>query len=98
MTDFGEKHPARKEAESGIAETPGHVEKRKTLKDLKVGDSADIVDFLQQSDAVRKIEAMGLRKGRKIVIMQKLGRGILVKTSNTRIAITSDLAKQIEVK
>ena len=71
---------------------------RKTLKDLRVGDVAHIVDFIQQNETVQKIEAMGLRRGKKITVMQKLGRGILIKASNSRIVITSDVAKNIEVK
>ena len=69
-----------------------------TLKDLKVGEVAHIVDFLDDNEAVKKIEAMGLRRGKKITIMQKLGRGIVVKTSNSRIVLTSDVAKNVEVK
>ena len=71
---------------------------KKTLKDLKIGDTAQIVAFLKQNETVQKIEAMGLRPGKKIKIMQKLGRGILIRTSNSRIVITSDVAKNIEVK
>ncbi len=71
---------------------------RRTLKDLSVGETARITDFLKENDAIKKIEAMGLRRGKKITIMQKLGRGIVVKSSNSRIVITSDVAKHIEVK
>lgn len=82
--------------ESGTGETSrDHL---KTLKELKVGESARIVSFIKQSETVQKIEAMGLRPGKRIRILQKLGRGILVKTSNSRIVITSDVAKNIEVK
>ncbi len=68
------------------------------LKELKVGEGAQIVGFAKHDDAVKKIEAMGLRKGKHITILRKLGRGILIKTSNSRIVITSDVAKNIEVK
>lgn len=71
---------------------------RTSLKDLKVGETAQIVDFFNHSDVVKKIEAMGLRKGRKITVLRKLGRGIVIKASNSRIVITSDVAKNIEVK
>ncbi len=71
---------------------------KKTLKELNVGETAQIVGFIKLSETVQKVEAMGLRPGKKITIMQKLGRGILVKTSNSRIVITSDVAKNIEVK
>jgi ferrous iron transport protein A len=79
-------------------ETGSPSDGKKTLKELKVGDTAQIVGFLKQNETVQKIEAMGLRTGKKIRIMQKLGRGILVKTNNSRIVITSDVAKNIEVK
>jgi len=68
------------------------------VKELKVGQAAQIVGFLNRDDAVKKIEAMGLRKGKQIIVLRRLGRGILVKTSNSRIVITSDVAKNIEVK
>lgn len=71
---------------------------KRTLKDLSVGESARIVDYFKENDAIRKIQAMGLRRGRRVRIIQKLGRGIVVKTSNSRIVITSDVAKNIEVE
>ncbi len=72
--------------------------RKRTLKDLSVGEAARIVDFFKENDAIKKIQAMGLRRGKKIRILQKLGRGIVVKTSNSRIVITSDVAKNIEVE
>lgn len=98
MTDFRERLTGPTVMKASAKETSTTPAHRKTLKELKVGDTAHIVDFIQQSDTVRKIEAMGLRRGKKITIVQKLGRGILVKTSNSRIVITSDLAKNIEVR
>lgn len=98
MTDFRERLTWPIVVKASAKETDASTGHRKTLKELKVGDVAHIVDFIQQSDTLKKIEAMGLRRGRKITIVQKLGRGILVKTSNSRIVITSDVAKNIEVK
>ncbi len=72
--------------------------RKRTLKELEVGDVAYIVDFSDHNDIAKKIEAMGLRRGKKVVVLQRLGRGILVKTSNSRIVLTSDLAKNIEIK
>ncbi len=68
------------------------------LKELKAGEAAQIVGFTNRDDAIKKIEAMGLRKGKRITVLRKLGRGILIKASNSRIVITSDVAKNIEVK
>jgi len=69
-----------------------------SLKELEVGQAAQIIGFLNHDDAIKKIEAMGLRKGKRITVLRKLGRGILIRTSNLRIVITSDVAKNIEVK
>jgi len=68
------------------------------LKELKVGEAAQIIGFANHDDAIKKIEAMGLRKGKHITILRRLGRGILIKMNNSRIVITSDVAKNIEVK
>ncbi len=70
----------------------------RNLKELEVGEASQILGFIKHDDTVKRIEAMGLRKGKQITVLRKLGRGILVKTSNTRIVITSDVAKNIEVK
>jgi ferrous iron transport protein A len=86
---------------TNILDTPETLEMslpQVNAKELKVGQVAQIVGFLNHDDAIRKIEAMGLRKGKQITVLRKLGRGILVKMSNTRIVITSDVAKNIEVK
>ncbi len=98
MTSFRERLTAPSVTKDTAKEMSTSSAQTKTLKELKVGETAHIVDFIKETDTVRKIEAMGLRRGRKITVLQKLGRGILVKTSNSRIVITSDVAKNIEVK
>lgn len=98
MTSLREIFTRTEPESTSVRETVKPSQRKKTLLDMKVGDVAHIVDFIRQNETVQKIEAMGLRPGRKITIMQKLGRGILVKTSNSRIVITSDVAKNIEVK
>ena len=72
--------------------------RKNNLKELHVGDSAQIVDFFDHDETAKKVEAMGLRKGKRITILKKLGRGILIKIGATRIVITTDVAKNIEVK
>jgi len=71
---------------------------KNNVKDLRVGETAQIVGFLNHDETTKKVEAMGLRKGRRITILKKLGRGILIKIGSTRIVITADVAKNIEVK
>ncbi|MCL5020994.1 MAG: ferrous iron transport protein A [Bacteroidetes bacterium] len=58
---------------------------KKTLKELQVGDVAQIVEFSNPNDMSKKIEAMGLRRGKQVEVLQRLGRGILVKTNNSSL-------------
>ncbi len=85
-----------RDAEIHESKKPGT--RKNNLRDLRVGDTAQIVDFFDHDETAKKIEAMGLRKGKRVTILKKLGRGILVKTGGTRIVITIDVAKNIEVK
>ncbi|HKJ30765.1 MAG TPA: FeoA family protein [Balneolales bacterium] len=78
-----------------IGETQEHIT---TLNDLKVSEMACITNFNIENIAVKKIEAMGLRCGEKISVLHRQGRGIIVRTNNSRIVISTDVAKIIEVK
>lgn len=98
MTFFGDRSAKAQAAQAAKTVALKPADQRKTLKDLKVGDTAQIVDFIIENEPVRKIQAMGLRRGKKVTIMQKLGRGIVVKASNSRIVITVDVARNVEVK
>ncbi len=98
MTLFGERPARGGKPEQAKAHDAKPGAGKRTIRDLKVGEVAHIIEFLDENEALKKIEAMGLRRGRKITIMQKLGRGIVVKTSNSRIVLTTDVARDIEVK
>ncbi|MGC8852965.1 MAG: FeoA domain-containing protein [Hydrogenobacter sp.] len=41
---------------------------------------------------------MGLRRGRSVEVLQKLGRTILLKLNNSRIVISKDVARNIYVE
>lgn len=81
-----------------MPDTLAKIISTKTLNDLKVGDAGYIVDFFNESEAIKKMEAMGLRRGRNVSVLQKQGRGIILKVNNSRIVITSDVAGDIEIK
>jgi len=68
------------------------------LAELKVGNEGQIIEFIYNDEVIKKIEAMGLREGKRIMVMRKLGRVILIKTGNSRIIITSDIAAKIKIK
>lgn len=68
------------------------------LVELEVGNEGQITEFMDNDEIIKKIEAMGLREGKRITVMRKLGRVILIKTGNSRIVITSDIAAKIKIK
>lgn len=87
FTDEISYHPVKKTAKHTT-----------TLNDLDIAEMACITHFYNEDDTVKKIEAMGLRCGEEVSVIHKLGRGIIVKTNNSRIVITKDVAKFVEVK
>lgn len=47
---------------------------------------------------VKRIEAMGLKKGEKVKVEKKLGRNLILSLEGRKLAIDEKLAKEIEVK
>jgi ferrous iron transport protein A len=68
------------------------------LEDVKVGTKVMIRDLAGKDEVIRRVEAMGLRRGKSVEVLQKLGRTILVKLNNSRIVISKDIAKNISVE
>ncbi|ADO44718.1 FeoA family protein [Hydrogenobacter thermophilus TK-6] len=68
------------------------------LEEVKVGAEVMIQDLIGKEEVLRRVEAMGLRRGRKVEVLQKVGRVILLKLNNSRLAISRDIAKNIFVK
>lgn len=69
-----------------------------SLEDAKVGTRVMIRNLTGKDEVVRRVEAMGLRRGKSIEVLQKLGRTILVKLNNSRIVISKDIARNISVE
>ncbi len=68
------------------------------LEDVKVGAKVMIRDLKGKEEVIRRVEAMGLRRGRSVEVLQKLGRTILLKLNNSRIVISKDIARNIYVE
>ncbi len=68
------------------------------LEEIKPGQEVMILNLSGKEDILEKIKAMGLRKGRKIALIQKVGRNLLLKVDNSRIVISREIAKNIEVQ
>jgi len=47
---------------------------------------------------VKRIEAMGLKKGERVKVEKKLGRNLILSLEGRKLAIDEKLAKEIEVK
>ncbi|MEN3028144.1 MAG: FeoA family protein [Aquificaceae bacterium] len=68
------------------------------LEEVKPGQEVTILELMGKEDVLKKVEAMGLRRGRKVSLLQKVGRNLLLKVDNSRVVISRDLARSIEVQ
>lgn len=68
------------------------------LEEVKPGTQVMIQDLVGRQDVLRRIEAMGLRRGKRVEVLQSLGRTILLKLNNSRLVISKDIARNIAVK
>ncbi|WP_051173190.1 FeoA family protein [Thermodesulfobacterium hveragerdense] len=67
------------------------------LVEAKCGDKVKIEEFLGEDAIIKKIEAMGLRKGDVFEVLRVWGRNFLLKNENSRVVISFDVAKNIVV-
>ncbi|MDW8033298.1 MAG: FeoA family protein [Aquificaceae bacterium] len=68
------------------------------LEEVKPGQEVTILELVGKEDILKKVEAMGLRRGRRVSLLQKVGRNLLLKVDNSRVVISKDLARSIEVQ
>ncbi len=68
------------------------------LEEVKPGQEVVILSLNGKEEVLEKVRAMGLRRGRRVSLLQKIGRNLLLKVDNSRIVISKDLAKGIEVQ
>jgi len=68
------------------------------LEEVKPGSEVIIQGMESRDEALKRVEAMGLREGKRVEVLQKLGRNILIKLNNSRIVISRDLARRILVR
>lgn len=68
------------------------------LEEVQPGQEVIILGLRGKEEVLEKVRAMGLRSGRKVALLQKAGRNLLLKVDNSRIVISRDLAKGIEVQ
>ncbi len=68
-----------------------------TLKDANCGDVVIIKDFMGKEEIIKKLSAMGLRKGAEFSVAQKCGRNLLIKNGQSCLIISKELAEKIIV-
>ncbi len=47
---------------------------------------------------LKKVEAMGLKKGEKVKVLSKVGRNLVISVEGRKMVIDEELAKEIEVE
>jgi len=68
------------------------------MNEMKENEVKKILRFKSKNNAfLRRIEAMGLKKGEKVKVERKIGRNLVISTEGRKMAIDEELAKQIEV-
>jgi len=68
------------------------------LEKVEVGKKVKVLDIEGKEDSIKKLQAMGIRKGKVLEVVQKLGRSIVVKVDHSKVAISKSLAKKIKVQ
>ena len=69
-----------------------------TLKDACCGDVVVIKDFLGEEEIIKKLSAMGVRKGSQFSVEQKCGRNLLIRNGQNRLIISKELAEKVVVE
>ena len=65
------------------------------LTGLSVGASARISEIKGGRDVARRLLGLGLRVGSNIKVVQRQGRGIVVATTDTRVALGGSVAVNV---
>lgn len=69
-----------------------------TLNEAQCGDLILIKDIKEDEDILKKIMAMGLRKGSQFEVYMKCGRNLLLRNGTNCFIISNKLAEKIEIE
>lgn len=69
-----------------------------TLNEAQCGDLILIKEIKGDEDILKKIMAMGLRKGSQFEVYRKCGRNLLLRNGTNRFIISNKLAEKIEIE
>lgn len=68
------------------------------LSEACCGDRVIIRDFEGDEEILKKISAMGLRKGSQFEVCLRCGRNLLLRNHNSQFILSRDLADKIKVE
>jgi len=68
------------------------------LEKVEVGKKVKVLKLEGNDESIRKLEAMGIREGKVLEVVQKLGRSIVVKLDHSKVAISKSLARRVKVQ
>ncbi len=69
------------------------------IGNVKTGMEVEIIDIENSSEPlIKRLEAMGLKKGKRVKLLMKSGRNIVIKINSLRLVIDTKIAKCIKVK
>ena len=68
------------------------------LEKVEVGKKVKVLKLEGNDESIKKLEAMGIREGKVLEVVQKLGRSIVVKLDHSKVAISKSLAKRVKVQ
>lgn len=69
------------------------------LSDGMIGKTYEVIDMQVEANAMRRLEAMGMIAGTRILVLNRKKNGTTIfKVRGTRLAVGHDLAQGIEVK
>ena len=67
------------------------------LEKVEVGKRVRVLEMEGDDESIKKLQAMGIREGKVLEVVQKLGRNIVVKVDNFKVVISKCLAKKVKV-
>ncbi|MFW5979957.1 MAG: FeoA family protein [Halanaerobiales bacterium] len=71
-----------------------------TMNELTQGDKAKIINFIGGYGTIKKLNAMGVRTGKKVTLISKsfIGGPVTIQIDNSKISIGQGMASKIVVE
>ena len=67
------------------------------LNQMKIGSTGTVVEISGDRSLLRKLMSLGIKTGSDIEILHHRGKGVVVRSNGTRIAIGEGIAEHVRV-